>query len=165
MTDTDTAVDDTAVDTAVETAPEAEVEEVSPEVQAGVDAAVAEVDRRCAADPELVHGDVVEVVAGEQESVEVAVQLCVQTMDFVPDTVRQRMFEAEHAETISAAAIIMAEKDAATQKAKQRSARAAATRAATLAAEAAVNSAAIKSATCPSCFQVRSPSGVCGCDE
>lgn len=139
--------------------------EVSTEVQADVDVAVAEVDRRCAADPDLVHGDVVEVVALEQRDVDVAVALCAQTMDFVPDTVRQRMFEAEHAETISAAAIVMAEKDAAAQKAAQRSARAAATRAATLAAEAAVNSAAIKSATCPSCFQVRSPSGVCGCDE
>ena len=140
-------------------------DQISPQVQAGVDAAVAEVERRCAADPELVHGDVVEVVALEQDSVDVAVALCVQAMDFIPDTVRQRMFEAEHAETISAAAVIMAEKDAATQKAKQRSARAAATRAATLAAEAAVASAAIKSNTCPSCFQVRSPSGVCGCDE
>lgn len=154
MTETDTTpVDETAA------------EEVSSEVQAGVDAAVAEVERRCAADPELVHGDVVEVVALEQADVEVAVALCVQSMDFIPDTVRQRMFEAEHADTISAAAVLMAEKDAATQKAKQRSARAAATRAATLAAEAAVNSAAIKSNTCPSCFQVRSPSGVCGCDE
>ena len=154
MTETDTTpVDETAA------------EEVSAEVQAGVDAAVAEVERRCAADPELVHGDVVEVVALEQADVEVAVALCVQSMDFIPDTVRQRMFEAEHAETISAAAVLMAEKDAATQKAKQRSARAAATRAATLAAEAAVNSAAIKSNTCPSCFQVRAPSGVCGCDE
>ncbi len=138
---------------------------MSAQVQAGVDAAVIEIDRRCAADPELVHGDVVEIVALEQDDVEVAVHLCVQTMDFVPDTVRQRMFEAEHADTISAAAIVTAEKDAAAQKAKQRSARAAATRAATLAAEAAVNTAAIKSATCPSCFQVRSPSGVCGCDE
>ena len=140
-------------------------DEVSAEVQTGVDAAVAEVDRRCAADPDLVHGDVVEVVALEQADVDVAVALCAQTMDFIPDTVRQRMFEAEHADTISAAAVVMAEKDAATQKAAQRSARAAATRAATLAAEAAVNTAAIKSATCPDCFQVRSPSGVCGCDE
>lgn len=159
MSDTDTTsetVEDGAADT---------VDAVSPEVQAGVDAAVAEVERRCAADAELVHGDVVEVVALEQTDVDVAVALCVQAMDFVPDTVRQRMFEAEHAETISAAAAITAEKDAAAQKAKQRSARAAATRAATLAAEAAVNSAAIKSNTCPSCFQVRSPSGVCGCDE
>ncbi|MCU1693816.1 MAG: hypothetical protein JWM64_2907 [Frankiales bacterium] len=156
---------DTLSDT--DTTPEAaDVEEqLSPEVQAGVDAAIAEVDRRCAADPDLVHGDVVELVALEQSDVDVAVALCVQTMEFVPDTVRQRMFEAEHADTIAAAAVITAEKDAATQKAKQRSARAAATRAATLAAEAAVNSAALKSATCPSCFQVRSPSGVCGCDE
>lgn len=142
-----------------------EVPAVQADVQADVDAAVAEVDRRCAADPDLVHGDVVELVALEQTDVDVAVALCAQTMDFVPDTVRQRMFEAEHAETISAAAVLMAEKDAATQKAAQRSARAAATRAATLAAEAAVHSAAIKSATCPHCFQVRSPSGVCGCDE
>ncbi len=163
LSDADTPLD-TTLDTAADTAEET-VDELSPEVQAGVDAAVAEVERRCAADSELVHGDVVEVVALEQSSVDVAVALCVQAMDFVPDTVRQRMFEAEHADTIAAAAIVTAEKDAAAQKAKQRSARAAATRAATLAAEAAVNSAAIKSATCPSCFQVRSPSGVCGCDE
>ena len=140
-------------------------DQISPQVQAGVDAAVAEVERRCAADPDLVHGDVVEVVALEQTDVDVAVALCAQTMDFVPDTVRQRVFEAEHAETISAAAAISAEKDAAAQKAAQRSARAAATRAATLAAEAAVQTAAIRSNTCPHCFQVRSPSGVCGCDE
>lgn len=168
MTDTDTTTVPETTDAAEETVEEAVeevVEVVSPQVQAGVDAAVAEVERRCAADPELVHGDVVEVVALEQPDVDVAVTLCVQAMDFVPDTVRQRMFETEHAETISAAAVLMAEKDAATQKAKQRSARAAATRAATLAAEAAVNTAAIKSATCPQCFQVRAPSGVCGCDE
>lgn len=140
-------------------------DQVAPHVQAGVDAASAEVDRRCAADPDLVHGDVVEVVALEQDDIDVAVALCVQTMDFVPDTVRQRVFEAEHADTISAAAAVTAEKDAAAQKAAQRSARAAATRAATLAAEAAEQTAAIRSATCPHCFQVRSPSGVCGCDE
>ena len=172
MTDTDTTTAPETTDAAEqlvgevgEDVAEEVSEEVSTEVQAGVDAAVAEVERRCAADPDLVHGDVVEVVALEQTDVDVAVTLCVQAMDFVPDTVRQRMFEAEHAETISAAAVLMAEKDAATQKAKQRSARAAATRAATLAAEAAVNTAAIKSATCPQCFQVRAPSGVCGCDE
>jgi len=164
MSDTTTAPDTTIAPESTE-AGEESLEQVSPEVQAGVDAAVAEVERRCAADPDLVHGDVVEVVAIEQADVDVAVTLCVQAMDFVPDTVRQRVFESEHAETISAAAVIMAEKDAATQKAKQRSARAAATRAATLAAEAAVNTAAIKSATCPRCFQVRAPSGVCGCDE
>jgi hypothetical protein len=140
-------------------------DQAAPHVQAGVDAAAAEVDRRCAADPDLVHGDVVELVALEQDDIDVAVALCVQTMDFVPDTVRQRVFEAEHAETISAAAAVTAEKDAAAQKAAQRSARAAATRAATLAAEAAEQTAAIRSATCPHCFQVRSPSGVCGCDE
>ena len=138
--------------------------DVPPEVQAGVDAAVTRVDALCAADPDLVHGDVVEQVALEVP-VDVAVALCRQTMDFVPDTVRQRLFEAENAETIRAAAEVSAERDAAAAKAQQRSAKAAATRAATLAAEAAAQTAAIRSATCPQCFQVRSPSGVCGCDE
>lgn len=142
----------------------ADVDEVDPEVQAGVDAAVARVEAMCAADSDLVHGDVVEQVALDQP-VEVAVELCRQTMNFIPDTVRRMVFEAEHAETIRAAAEETAQRDAVSARAQQRSARAAATRAATLAAEAAAETAAIRSATCPHCFQVRSPSGVCGCDE
>jgi pimeloyl-ACP methyl ester carboxylesterase len=43
-----------------------------------------------------VHGDVVEQVAAECP-LDVAVLLCRQTMDFVPDTVRRRLFEHEHA--------------------------------------------------------------------
>jgi hypothetical protein len=85
-------------------------------------------------------------------------------MDFVPDTVRRRVFEADNAETIAANALVVAERDAAENKARQRSAKAAATRAATLAKEAAVEKAALKSQTCPRCFQVRAASGVCGCD-
>ena len=61
-------------------------------------------------------------------------------------------------------AIVVAERDAVEAKAKQRSAKAAATRAATLAREAEVEKAALKSATCPDCFQLRAASGVCGCD-
>jgi hypothetical protein len=83
---------------------------------------------------------------------------------FVPDTIRQRLFEHDNADTIAAGAVLSAERKAAEEKAQQRSARAAATRAKTLAAEAAAQSASIRSATCPDCFQVRSPSGVCGCD-
>ncbi len=137
---------------------------VSPETQAAVDAALVEVNARVDADADLVFGDVVEQVALEQTDLDAAVQLCVQTMDFVPDTIRRRVFEAENAETIAANAALTAERDAAEAKAKQRTAKAAATRAATLAREAAVEKAAIKSATCPDCFQVRSASGVCGCD-
>jgi hypothetical protein len=136
---------------------------ISPETQAAVDAALARVDEIVAADPELVHGDVVEQIALESE-LEVAVQMCEQSMGFVPDTIRQRLFEYEHADTIAAGAVLSAERKAAEEKAAQRSARAAATRAKTLAAEAAAQSANIRSATCPDCFQVRSPSGVCGCD-
>ena len=58
-----------------------------------------------------------------------------------------------------------AERDAVEQKARQRSQKAAATRAVTLAKEAAVNAEKLKSATCMSCFQVRTPAGTCGCDE
>ena len=134
-----------------------------PEVQRQVDAAVARVDAMVAADPDVVHGDAVEAVALECP-VDVAVALCEQTMSFVPDTIRERVFAEEHADSFSRAAALSAERDAAEQKAKQRSTRAAATRAATLAAEAAVESAALKSATCPKCFQLRSASGVCGCD-
>ncbi len=137
---------------------------LSPETQAAVDAAVVEVNARVDADADLVFGDVVEQVALEMPDLDAAVQLCVQTMDFVPDTIRRRVFEAENAETIAANAVLTAERDAAEAKAKQRTAKAAATRAATLAREAAVEKAAIKSATCPDCFQVRSASGVCGCD-
>lgn len=136
---------------------------IAPELQEAVDAAMARVDALVSADSELVFGDVVETVAAELE-LDAAVQLCVQTMDFVPDTVRRRVFEDEHAETIAANAIVVAERDAIALKAKQRSAKAAATRAATLAREAEVEKAALKSATCPDCFQLRAASGVCGCD-
>lgn len=139
------------------------VDQVPAEVQAQVDEAVRRVDAKVAADPDLVHGDVVEAVALECP-VDVAVALCEQTMSFVPDTIRERVFAARHAESFTRAAELSAEREAAEQKAKQRSSRAAATRAATLAAEAAVQSAALKSATCPDCFQLRSASGVCGCD-
>ncbi len=140
------------------------VDELSPQARAAVDTAAAEVERRCAADPDLVHGDVVEQVAMECDDVEVAVALCRETMNFVPDTVRSRVFEAEHADAFARSAAQAAERDAAETRSKQRSTRAAATRAATLAAEAAQESAALRSATCPSCFQLRSASGVCGCD-
>ena len=136
---------------------------VTPEQQAAVDEAAQRVEAIVAADPDLVHGDVVEQVAAELP-LDVAVLLCRQTMDFVPDTVRQRVFEHEHADTIAANAAVTAERDAAEAKAKARTQKAAATRAATLAREAEVEKAAIKSATCPDCFQVRAASGVCGCD-
>lgn len=136
---------------------------VSPELQAAVDDALARVDAIVAKDEDLVHGDVVEQVALESP-LDVAVQMCEQSMGFVPDTIRQRLFEAEHADTIAAGAAANAERQAAEEKAQQRSARAAATRAKTLAAEAAAQSATIRSATCPNCFQVRSPAGTCGCD-
>jgi pyruvate/2-oxoglutarate dehydrogenase complex dihydrolipoamide acyltransferase (E2) component len=132
--------------------------------QAAVDAALVRVHERTAADPDLVFGDVVEAVALECDDLDVAVQLCAQAMDFVPDTIRRRVFEAENADVIAANAALTAERDAVEAKARQRSAKAAATRAATLAREAEVEKAAIRSATCPECFQVRSASGVCGCD-
>ena len=137
---------------------------LTAENQAAVDAALARVNEKVTADPELVFGDVVEEVALACPDLDVAVQLCVQAMDFVPDTIRRRVFEEENAETIAANALVTAERDAVEAKAKQRTAKAAATRAATLAREAEVEKAAIKSATCPECFQVRAASGVCGCD-
>ena len=121
---------------------------IAPETQAAVDAAVVRVDAMLAADLPL----------------DAAVLLCVQSMDYVPDTVRRRVFEEENAEVIAANAVVVAERDAVEAKAKQRSAKAAATRAATLAREAEVEKAALKSATCPHCFQLRAASGVCGCD-
>ncbi|MDQ3610864.1 MAG: hypothetical protein M4D85_04495 [Actinomycetota bacterium] len=136
---------------------------IAPETQAAVDAALTRVHATVDADSDLVFGDVVESVADDCP-LEVAVLLCVQSMDFVPDTVRRRVFEADNAETIAANALVVAERDAVENKARQRSAKAAATRAATLAKEAAVEKAALKSQTCPRCFQVRAASGVCGCD-
>lgn len=138
-------------------------EQVSPQLQAAVDAGLARVDALVAADPDTVYGDAVEVVALDSP-LEVALELCHQSLEYVPDTVRRRAFEAEHADTIRAAAVVTAEQEAVAHKAQQRTAKAAATRAATLAAEAAVASAAIKSSTCPNCFTVRAASGVCGCD-
>ena len=137
---------------------------LTTEKQASVDAALQQVQARVAADPELVFGDVVEAVALECADVDVAVQLCVQTMDFVPDTIRRRVFEAENADVIAENARLSAERDAVEAKARSRTAKAAATRAATLAREAAVEKAALRSATCPDCFQVRAASGGCGCD-
>lgn len=136
----------------------------STTVQDQVDEAVRLVEERCAADPDLVHGDVVEDVA-RTLPLEVAEELCLQAMDgFVPDTVRERLFEAQNAEAFARSAVASAERDAVETKARQRSEKAAATRARTLAAEAAVEKDKVRAATCPSCFQVRSPSGVCGCD-
>jgi hypothetical protein len=137
---------------------------LTTQTQTAVDKALLQVQARVEADPELVFGDVVEQVALECDDLDVAVQLCVQSMDFVPDTIRRRVFEAENADVIAANAALTAERDAVEAKAKQRTAKAAATRAATLAREAEVEKAAIRSATCPECFQVRSASGVCGCD-
>ena len=134
------------------------------QTQTAVDEALLRVQAQIEADPELVFGDVVEAVALDCPDLDVAVQLCVQAMDFVPDTIRRRVFEAENADVIAANAVLTAERDAVEAKAKQRTAKAAATRAATLAREAAVEKAAIRSATCPDCFQVRAASGVCGCD-
>lgn len=136
---------------------------VAPELQAAVDEAVARVEAIAASDPDLVHGDVVEQVAADCP-LEVAVLLCQQTMDFVPDTVRQRVFEHENADVIAANAAVTAERDAAEAKAKARTQKAAATRAATLAREAEAEKAVLKSNTCPECFQLRAASGVCGCD-
>ena len=138
--------------------------EISADIQAGVDAALRRVEELMAADEDLVHGDVVEQVALDSP-LEVAVEMCEQAMGFVPDTIRQRLFLSQHEDTIRAGAEANAERDAAEQKAKQRSAKAAATRAATLAKEAAVNAEKLKSSTCMSCFQVRTPAGTCGCDE
>ena len=134
------------------------------DLQAGVDQALRRVEELVAADEDLVHGDVVEQVALESP-LDVAVELCEQAMGFVPDTIRQRLFLAQHEETIRAGAEVNAERDAAETKAKNRSAKAAATRANTLAKEAAVNAEKLKASTCMSCFQVRTPAGTCGCDE
>lgn len=154
---------DEKADTTVEQTSEL-AQDVTPEVQAAVDAGVRAVEQMIEKDPELVHGDAVEIVALDCLDVEVAVELCRQTMQFVPDTIRQRVFEAENQEAFERSATLSAERAAAEAKARQRTTRAAATRAATLAAEAAVESAALKSATCPRCFQLRAASGVCGCD-
>lgn len=132
-------------------------------VQEQVDEAVRRVDAMVAADEDLVHGDAVETVALELP-VEVAVELCQQTIHFVPDTIRFRLFELEHRGAFERSAAQTAEREATQARSKQRSQRAAATRAATLAAEAAAESAARRSATCPHCFQLRAASGVCGCD-
>lgn len=140
-----------------------EQDALAPETQAAVDRAKAQVESIVAADPDLVHGDVVEQVALDSP-LEVAVALCQQAMGFLPDTVRQRVFAAENADVIAEHAAMTAEKDQAEAKAKARSVKAAATRAATLAREAEQEKAAIRSATCPDCFQLRSASGVCGCD-
>ena len=137
---------------------------LTAQTQSAVDEALLRVQAQVEADPELVLGDVVEAVALECDDLDVAVQLCAQAMDFVPDTIRRRVFEAENADVIAANAALTAERDAVEAKAKQRTAKAAATRAATLAREAEVEKAAIRSATCPDCFQVRAASGVCGCD-
>jgi hypothetical protein len=136
---------------------------VAPELQAAVDAAAQRVEAIIAADSELVHGDVVEQVALECP-LDVAVQLCEQTMAFIPDTIRRRVFEEENAEVIAANAARTAERDAVEAKTKARTQKAAATRAATLAREAAAEKVVLKSNTCPSCFQLRAASGVCGCD-
>jgi hypothetical protein len=130
------------------------------DLQAGVDEALRRVEAMVAADEDLVHGDVVEQVALESP-LDIAVELCEQAMGFVPDTIRQRLFLSQHEDTIRAGAEVNAERD----EAKQRSAKAAATRAATHAKEAAVNAEKLKSSTCMSCFQVRTPAGTCGCDE
>jgi hypothetical protein len=128
-----------------------------------IDSAVAEVERRCAADPELVHGDVVEEVALDID-LDIAVLLCTEQMGFVPDTIRSRVFEAENSASYAKAAERRAEREVTEAKAKQRSQRAAATRANTAVAEAAVTSQQIRSNTCPKCFTVRSPSGACACE-
>ena len=132
-------------------------------VRSAIEAAVAEVERRCAADPELVHGDVVEEVAIDSE-LEVAVTLCEEQMGFVPDTIRRRMFEAENSDSYARAAERRVEREATEAKARQRSQRAAATRANTAVAAALVTSEAIRSNTCPKCFTVRAPSGACACE-
>ena len=136
---------------------------VTPELQVAVDAAAARVEALVAANPDLVHGDVVEQVAMDSP-LDVAVLLCEQTMNFIPDTVRRRVFEHDNADTIAANALLTAERDAVEAKAKARTRKAAATRAATLAREAEAEKAVLKSNTCPDCFQLRAASGVCGCD-
>ena len=138
-------------------------DQIDATVQDQVDEALRTVEARVAADGDLVHGDVVEQVALGLP-VEVATVLCRQSMGFVPDTVRARVFEAENADAFARSAALSAERDAAEQKAAQRSKKAAATRAQTLAAESAAAREKMRSATCPECFTVRSPSGICACD-
>lgn len=138
-------------------------EAVPADIQAAVDQARKDVDARCAADAELVPGDVIEAVA-QNLPLEVAVVLCEQTMDFVPDTVRWRMFAADNEESFQRSAARSAERDAAEAKSRQRSQRAAATRASTVAAEAAAQTTALRSNTCMDCFTVRAPSGACACE-
>ena len=138
-------------------------DQLAPEVQTAVDAARKEADARCAADPELVRGDVVEELA-QALPLEAAVALCEQDMDFLPDTVRWRLFAADNEESFQNSAVRAAERDAAEAKSRQRSERAAATRASTVAAEVAAQSTVLRSNTCPDCFTVRSPSGACACE-
>lgn len=125
--------------------------------------AIAEIERRCAADEELVHGDVVEEVAAGLPVTE-AVELCERTMAFVPDTVRRRLVHVEFGDVIAADREARAASLAEAERAQARTRKAAATRAATIARENAEQAAAIVSARCDKCFQVRTPSGVCGCD-
>jgi beta-phosphoglucomutase-like phosphatase (HAD superfamily) len=136
---------------------------VDEQLRAQVDAAVAEVEKRCAADSELVPGDVVEEVALERD-LDVAVLMCQEQMGFVPDTIRARIFESEHSASYAKAAERRVEREATEAKARQRSQRAAATRASTAVAEAVAASEQIRSKTCPVCFTVRSPSGSCACE-
>jgi hypothetical protein len=139
------------------------LDELPPADQAEVDAAMARVEEICAADPELVHGDVVERVAVESP-LPLAVALCQQAMGFIPDTVRRRIVESEFEDTIAADRARRNEQAAVEGKAQARSAKAAATRAATAARENAENAAKLKSNRCDRCFQVRTPAGTCGCD-
>lgn len=138
-------------------------DQLTPEVQTAIDAARKQADDLCAADPALVRGDVIEQLAQALE-LEAAVGLCEQDMDFVPDTVRWRLFAADNEESFQKSAVRSAERDAAEAKSKQRSQRAAATRASTVAAEVAAQTTVMRSRTCPDCFTVRSPSGACACE-
>lgn len=139
------------------------LDEIPPADPVAVAAAIAIVEERCAEDTDLVHGDVVEMVAMDCE-LSLAVALCLETIGFLPDTVRRRIVEAEFEDTISADRVRRAEAKALEDKAAARSAKAAATRAATAARESAEQSAKMKSNRCDTCFQVRSPAGTCGCD-
>jgi hypothetical protein len=136
---------------------------VVQQVEDAVAEAVAEVERRCAADAELVPGDVIEEVALDLP-LDVAVELCLQQMNFVPDTIRQRVFAADNEDSFGRAAERRVEREAAEAKSRQRSQRAAATRANTAMAEAEASSKVIRSKTCPLCFTVRAPSGACACE-
>lgn len=139
------------------------IDEIPPADPTAVAAAMAIVEERCAADPDLVHGDVVESLAMESD-LSLAVALCQQAMGFLPDTVRRRIVESEYEETIAADRVRRNEQAAVAGKAAARSAKAAATRAATAARESAEQAAKMRSNRCDSCFQVRSPAGTCGCD-